>query len=196
MTGKVNHECAAQIVADAFVRQQQHHVEQIARVLPVERGDQLAAVEIGKGDDRHDDEAPERRFHRLRDGAHIRRIDRTAQNGIRFDLYLRGACLDDQLGRVGAARADYARAGDHFLGVVGDPGERRCDIGERFRPRFEREIDKIDIYREPGQIPHEKIDRRPALERKSRLLRDEGQDLQQQIDLGEVGRILHAGSPA
>ena len=43
---QVNQERAEQGTGNAFVIQQQLHVEQIARMLPVERRDQLAGVDV------------------------------------------------------------------------------------------------------------------------------------------------------
>ena len=50
---QVDEEGPTQRIVDAFIRQKITHVEQIAWMLTVEGGDNLAGIEIGKRDDPH-----------------------------------------------------------------------------------------------------------------------------------------------
>ena len=49
----IDDEGTAKIIRDAFIGQQVAHVEEIAWMLPVEGGNYLAAIEIGKRDKLH-----------------------------------------------------------------------------------------------------------------------------------------------
>ena len=54
---QVDDEGGAQPLVDAFARQQLAHIEQVARMLPVERRDQLAGEQIGERHHPHRGEA-------------------------------------------------------------------------------------------------------------------------------------------
>jgi hypothetical protein len=51
MAEKIDDERASQIIVDPLVRKQVTHIEEIAWMLTIERGDNLAGVEVGKGHD-------------------------------------------------------------------------------------------------------------------------------------------------
>ncbi len=102
--------------------------EQIARMLAIERGDDLAGIKVSEADDRHFGQ-PEFFLHRRRHGSDGGLVNTTTQ--YRRDLRIVGA--DDQLGypffALRRARA-YTRAGNPALDFFRDPVHRRIDLLE------------------------------------------------------------------
>jgi len=84
---QIDDESPSQLIAVAFVGEQVPDVEEIARMLPVEGGDNLSGIEIGEGDEAHFRKAEEV-FDAGRHGAQFRLVDATAQDGRDFDLDL------------------------------------------------------------------------------------------------------------
>ena len=48
MADEVNDECRSKIIVQALIREEVSHIEQIARVLSVQRSDKFSSVEIGE----------------------------------------------------------------------------------------------------------------------------------------------------
>ena len=182
MAQQVDDEGLAQRVVDAFICQQVAHVEQVARVLAVERRHDLAGVEIRKVDERHFGE-PELLFDLGRDALDCGLIDTAAQYRRDLDLDLRVVGPEYQLGRAvlafGLARIDL-RAANAFRDRVRDPFHPCIDRLQRCCAIRDGHVGQIDIDREPRQVAHEQIDRRAALEREFLLRRDEGHRPDQQ----------------
>ena len=107
VTDDVDKECAPQLVAYTFVRQEIAHVEKIARVLAVERRDDLARIEIFEGHDLHLGKA-KGVFDCWHNALHGRIVDGAAQYRRHLNLDLHASGADDQLGDdflVGLARS-------------------------------------------------------------------------------------------
>jgi hypothetical protein len=102
MAEKVNDEGFAQIVVNSFMREQVAHIEEVPRMLAIERGHDLAGVEVSEADDGHFGE-PEFFLHarRYRNDGGI--VHATAQYRGDLDLDLRVVGTDDQFGNVFSA---------------------------------------------------------------------------------------------
>src|SRR5258708_22959430 len=82
---QIDDESPSRVVADPLVRQQIANVKKIARVLPIERGHDLAAIEVRKRDDLDFREA-EFLLDPRRNAANRGFVDATPQDRGHFDL--------------------------------------------------------------------------------------------------------------
>jgi hypothetical protein len=188
---EVDHERPSNAVRDAAVGEQLHHVEQVARVLPVHGGDQLAAVDVV---DRHHRNLQLGLEHLLGLGGqpgHRRRPHGPAHHVVDLDLDLDAVALHQQLGLAGRGHACEMGLESPRPERCGGLAERGLDGAER---RFTRQgvvrQHQVQVDRQARHVPHEKIDGRATLERKGFIGKDKGGDLRQQARGLEVD-VVH-----
>src|SRR5258707_11494859 len=147
MAENINDEGLAQIVVNSFMREQVTHIEQVPRMLPVERGHDLAGVKISEADDGHFSEPEfflDARRYRPDGGL----VDATAEHRRDLDLDLCAIGADVQLSNVfsvlGRARADMS-AGNPALEMFLDTMQRGIDLLQRGLPIRDRDVCEIDI---------------------------------------------------
>jgi len=148
------------------MREQVTHIEQVPRMLPVERGHDLAGVKISEADDGHFGEPEfflDARRYRPDGGL----VDATAEHRRDLDLDLCAIARTFNLVmyfRPWRARADMS-AGNPALDMFLDTMQRGIDFLQRGLPIRDRDVCEIDIDRKPRHVAQEQIDRRSALER-------------------------------
>lgn len=119
-----------------------HTSEQIARMLPVERGDQLAGVKLVRCQDRHVQLDTEQVA-----GLGAQRPPFGRQHGAAEHDAANEACLH-------AERLEPFRDGGQFL----------VDRTQRFvARRLPREVHNVDVHRQARHVLHEEVDGRAAL---------------------------------
>ena len=94
---EVDEECAPQFVTYTFIRQQVSHVEQVTRVLAIQRRHDLSRIEVGEGNNLHFGEA-ECVFDCRHNTHDYGIVDCAAQDGCDLDLDLNAFGSDDELG--------------------------------------------------------------------------------------------------
>jgi hypothetical protein len=78
---------------DPFVREKVSDIEQVARMLAVERSDHLSCIEVGEGDDRHFRKS-KCLLDRAGNGPLFRLIDAATQNRSDLDFGLHASSAD------------------------------------------------------------------------------------------------------
>ena len=163
--GQVDHEGAPDAGRDALVSKELHHVEQIARMLPVQRRDQLAAVHVLQRDDRN---LRIRRQHvargrRERGPSH--RPHSASHHDVHLDLHLHGTAAHEQLGLTLCSRRRMHLQAS-LLQALGCLPDGLVDASQRGVPRH-RVIgkDQIEVHRQARHVAHEQVDRGATLER-------------------------------
>ena len=75
---------------------------------------------------------------------------------------------------------------NNAFNALRDASQRSLDALERLCSTGNRQVGEVNINRQPGKIPDEQVDCRPALQREALLLRHAGKGTDQQIDLTAV----------
>src|SRR5579864_2772429 len=128
MAKKIDDECFTHLVVNTFLGEQIPHIEQVARMLTIERSYNLAAVQVWETDDRHF-RKPESFLDARRNRPDFGFVDTTAQYWCDLDFDLRAVAADDQLGyaflplrcarvHLCAANTVFDSSGDPFHGSI------------------------------------------------------------------------------
>ena len=99
VTFQADNERGAQSIIDSFVGQQFASVEEIARMLAVEGGQDFSRIKIGKGQNQHFGEA-KRLFHDFSHGPRFKIVDAAAQDRRYVDLASRAIRADEKMRSV------------------------------------------------------------------------------------------------
>ncbi len=130
-------------VIDALIGKKISDVEEVARMLAIQRRNQLASVEIGKRNEPHLSEA-QGVFDRLSHAAPVGGKYAATQDGGYLDLDLGASGAHQQLGnRALKFRLRDLSAADTSAYSGRDAFHRRVDGREGFRTRFDREIREL-----------------------------------------------------
>jgi len=164
---QVDHEGVQKRPRESFIGKKLRNVEQIARMLAVERSHHLAAKAVLEGKHRCLDIA-EDVFDRRPRACVQRRTHAAAQDGVRLD---RDPCCPFPHHEFFAIGASLLHAGsrDAFPHLLRDPGERLANGAQRFVSPGDLQIREVEIDRQPRQVAEKEIDRRAALQRKIAL---------------------------
>ena len=136
-------ETVTNLIDDALYVQQTLHVEQIARMLPVQRGTNLAAKELAVRETARFDESLKSLLHTVGAGKIAERKEMAAQGGIHLDLDLGLAALTVELDlHTFLALACLGHAGwrEAAFDLYLDPGKRLADRLQRGRPVLEGKV--------------------------------------------------------
>lgn len=132
--GQIDHKRTPDAGCDALVCKELHHVEQVARVLPIQRRNQLAAVDVLQ---RHHRNIQIRHQHvaggwRERSATH--RLHRAAHDEVDFDLDLNRATAHQQL-RLSCCRRRRVRLESSLLQSLGGLPDSLVDARQRLVTR-------------------------------------------------------------
>jgi hypothetical protein len=173
-------------IVDAFAGKQIANIEQIARVLAVERRNNLARVQIGKRDNL-DFSEPECIFDGRHYAAQFGIKNAAPQDGSDFDFDLNALSTDKELrDRPFESAFSDLRTGNTSPDAICDAFHRGIDRHKRFRARLYRQISKIDIGRQARHVANKKIYSSPTLEYKKLFFRDERQGAKEKRNLSAV----------
>jgi hypothetical protein len=186
MAEEVYDEGRAQIVADAFVPQQIADIEQIARMLAIEGGDDLSGVEIGRRDHLDFGES-EFVFDLAGHAASFWGKGAATQYRRHFDLDLDAVGAHEKRGhRAIMSMQIDPRAADGRFDLRRYPFRRRIDRRKGLVARMDGQICQIDIDRKARHIADEQIDRRAAFQREAVFRRDQRDRPDEQGDLAAI----------
>ena len=146
------------------------HVEEIARMLPVQRRTALAAVQLGTREDLHFRGSPDEFGHLGREFDLPSRIDRAAQYEIGFNLdfrSIRKTCHLERNIRPAHPNCESAR-----LQPLGNAHQRGVNFTYRSIAVGHREKRQINIDGKSGQVKLKEIDGCSTFYRETTLLRD------------------------
>src|SRR5216684_1503402 len=144
---QVHDKSATQGIVYSLACEKIPHVEEVARMLTIERSDDLAGIEIGKRHDARLSET-ERIFHCWRDGTQFRFIHAPPQHRRHFNLDLNAVCPHKQFrdGTLGLENASSdlrtLKGWLHALLNTLHCGVDRC---QRFATREDGQVGKVDI---------------------------------------------------
>ena len=116
-------------------------------------------------------------FDHIRDCLFLRLEHATAQHRRDLDLDLRAAFADEELvDRVFLFQHSGLNASEwnNAFNALCDASQRSLDALERLCSVGNRQIGEVNINRQPGKIPDEQVDCRPALQREALFLRHVG----------------------
>src|ERR1700733_11812441 len=132
MAKKIDYECFTHLVVYTFLGEQIPHIEQIARMLAIERSYNLAGVQVCETDDRYF-RKPELFLDARRYRPDFGFVDTTAQYRRDLDFDLHAVAADDQLGyaffALRRARVHLCVA-NAVLDGSGDPFHCSIDVFE------------------------------------------------------------------
>ena len=194
---QIDHEALDHAVADVARFVELPHVEQVAGVLSIQRGHQLAGVQLVRCQNRQLELDAEQiaglgAQRPPLDGQHA-----ASEHDVDLDLHLAGVVLDDQLGVPQVLGANQACLHAQRCKARGDGGQLLVDGLQRFvARRLPREVHHVDVHRQARHVPHEEVDGRAALHGEDVVGEHVGRDGQQQANGVRVGLIHEVSGSA
>jgi hypothetical protein len=143
---QIDDEGTTQGIIDAFVFIEISGIEKVARVLAVERSDDLTGIEIGERQNRYLGEA-KLLFYFVGDALCLGIINSPSQHWRDVDLRCCTIGTDQEMGTGPRLPFRYGRFSDLSLHLRGYAPYRGVDRRERFRIWLYRKISEIDINR-------------------------------------------------
>ncbi len=196
MADQIDQKRFAQLIGDAFVFKQQHDIEQVPWMLPVEGGAEFAGVEVRQRHHRDFGEAEfvlhGRHHFTVRDGE-----NRASHHRGQFHFDGGVVPFHGEMQRVDFVPVAACHGGGQPLfEVVGDTVQGLVNGRQRLLPVTVRQVDQVDVHGQAWQVAHEQIDGGAALEGEAGFPEHKGQHLQQQRHLPVVGIIpVHGRLP-
>ena len=192
MPGEIAHEALCNVGAQAVMLIHAAHVEEVTRMLAVHRRDELAAVKFRHSQHRHRQLCGEKIAHAFGQTTRLHRQHRAAENMIHFHLHQALCPAHEQLDLVAFLGADKLR----FKTDIGKSplrcGQFRSDLIQRLAAFLcVIGIHHINVHGEARHFMHEEVQRRTALECKTRCAKNVRSGLQQQAHRLNVCFVHH-----